>query len=225
MHKSSQNMPPIHLLVFAEENIGNSRDCSFEDMIKLRTKGAGVDFVLNSLAEDKLAASLRCLGQNGTFLEIGKFDIMNNSALAMQIFAKEVTFRAVFADNLLKYPDDRKSVYEMVLKDLQNGIIQPLNSTVFQANDIEKAFRFLSTGKHIGKVMIQVRDTERSKYTLPFKVLERTYCDPDLVYVIAGGLGGFGLELTDWLVTRGAQKLVLSSRKGVVTGYQAYRIK
>lgn len=194
-------------------------------MIKLRTKGAGVDYVLNSLAEDKLAASLRCLGQGGTFLEIGKFDIMNNSALAMQVFAKEITFRTIFADNLVKDSYNRKIIYELVLKDLQSGVIQPLKSTVFQANDIEKAFRFLSTGKHMGKVVLQVRETEKSRYSVPFKVLERTYCNPNLVYVIVGGLGGFGLELADWLVMRNARKLVLSSRKGVVTGYQQYRIK
>lgn len=37
-------------------------------------------------------------------------------------------------------------------------------------------------------------------------------------YVIAGGLGGFGLELAHWLVLRGARKLVLTSRSGVRTG-------
>jgi fatty acid synthase len=38
-------------------------------------------------------------------------------------------------------------------------------------------------------------------------------------------LGGFGLELADWLVLRGARKLVLSSRSGVRTGYQSLRIR
>jgi fatty acid synthase len=38
-------------------------------------------------------------------------------------------------------------------------------------------------------------------------------------------LGGFGLELADWLVLRGARKLVLSSRSGVRTGYQSSRVK
>lgn len=40
-----------------EENIFNSRDISFERLIKERTKGTGVDIVLNSLAEDKLMVS------------------------------------------------------------------------------------------------------------------------------------------------------------------------
>jgi len=38
-------------------------------------------------------------------------------------------------------------------------------------------------------------------------------------------LGGFGLELADWLVLRGARKLVLSSRNGIRTGYQSVRVR
>ena len=38
-------------------------------------------------------------------------------------------------------------------------------------------------------------------------------------------MGGFGLELADWLVLRGARKLVLSSRTGVRTGYQSRRLR
>lgn len=41
----------------------------------------GVDLVLNSLAEEKLQASVRCLAQHGRFLEIGKFDLSNNHLL------------------------------------------------------------------------------------------------------------------------------------------------
>jgi len=41
----------------------------------------GVDIVLNSLAEEKLQASLRVLAQHGRFLEIGKFDLSNNTGL------------------------------------------------------------------------------------------------------------------------------------------------
>lgn len=76
-------------------NIGNSRDTSFERMIQVGTKGLGVDFVLNSLADDKLQASLRCLAINGTFLEIGKYDIMNKTKIHMGHFEKRISFRAV----------------------------------------------------------------------------------------------------------------------------------
>ena len=82
------------------QNIGNSRDISFEQLICVRTKGKGVDYVLNSLSADKLQASIRCLGMNGTFLEIGKFDIMNKTKIDMGHFAKRVNFKAVFFDDL-----------------------------------------------------------------------------------------------------------------------------
>lgn len=42
---------------------------------------SGVNVVLNSLAEEKLQASLRCLARHGRFLEIGKYDLSNNSPL------------------------------------------------------------------------------------------------------------------------------------------------
>lgn len=140
------------LFFSSEENIGNSRDCSFEQMIMRRTKGRGVNFVLNSLSDDKLLASVRCLSRGGTFLEIGKFDIMNNSSLGMSAFEREITFRAVFADNLIDMPDERKIIYELIDKDIRTGVIQPLHSTVFHVNEIEHAYRFMSTGKHVGKV-------------------------------------------------------------------------
>lgn len=81
-------------------NIGNSRNVSFEKMILTNTKGKGVDYVLNSLADDKLHASIRCLGKGGTFLEIGKYDIMKGTQLDMRYLSKRISFKAVLFDDL-----------------------------------------------------------------------------------------------------------------------------
>lgn len=51
----------------------------------METDGKGVDMVLNSLSEEKLLASVRCLSTGGRFLEIGKFDLANNSMLGRVI--------------------------------------------------------------------------------------------------------------------------------------------
>lgn len=45
----------------------------------------GVDVVLNSLSEEKLMASVRCLCPHGRFLEIGKRDLGNNAKLGSSI--------------------------------------------------------------------------------------------------------------------------------------------
>lgn len=50
-------------------------------------------------------------------------------------------------------------------------------------------------------------------------------CFPNKSYIIIGGLGGFGLELIDWLVLRNAQNIVITSRNGLKNGYQKMRIK
>ena len=72
-------------------------------MIHRETNGRGVDFVLNSLSEDKLLASIRCLAVSGHFLEIGKFDMVNDTQIGMAVFLKEITIHAVLADRLLNY--------------------------------------------------------------------------------------------------------------------------
>lgn len=58
-----------------------------------------------------------------------------------------------------------------------------------------------------------VRATE-SNFSTP-TVFDVISCD------VSGGLGGFGLSLSNFLVTRGAKKLVLVSRKGVRSGFQS----
>ena len=53
----------------------------------------------------------------------------------------------------------------------------------------------------------------------------RTYFDPEKSYIITGGLGGFGLELTYWLIERGAKNILLTSRSGIKTPYQKLSMK
>ncbi|XP_049277914.1 fatty acid synthase-like [Anopheles funestus] len=206
-------------------NIGNSRDISFETLIKERTNGRGVDFVLNSLSEEKLQASIRCLAKGGHFLEIGKYDMMKDSKLAMTLFQKGLTFTAVLVDLMFKEKRELlQTIHKLIMKDLSKGIIKPLPTTVFQAHEIEQAFRYLATAKHIGKVVLKIRDNEDDLASVPISYLPRVYCNSEQSFVIAGGLGGFGLELADWLIIRGCRKLLLSSSRGITKPYQQYRI-
>ena len=52
----------------------------------------------------------------------------------------------------------------------------------------------------------------------------RFHCHSHKSYIITGGLGGFGLELASWLVEHGARKLILTSRSGIKTAYQARKL-
>lgn len=82
----------------------------------------------------------------------------------------------------------------------------------------------MSNGKHIGKVLLQIREDENDENSLPMTVLNRVYCDPNESFLIVGGLGGFGLELADWLVLRGCRNLVLSSSRGFTSSEQVHKV-
>ncbi|XP_039450932.1 fatty acid synthase-like [Culex pipiens pallens] len=208
------------------DHIGNSRDTSFERMIRTLTNGRGVDFVLNSLSEEKLQASVRCLAKGGHFLEIGKYDMTKNSKLAMELFQKGITFTAVLLDLLFSGTETQKmTLHRILADDIRRGVVKPLPTTVFEAPEIEKAFRFLAGGKHMGKVLLRIRKNEDDRCTIPIQVCPRMFCSPEATYVIVGGLGGFGLELADWLILRGCRMLVLSSSRGITQAYQEFRIR
>ncbi|XP_012150604.1 fatty acid synthase 1 [Megachile rotundata] len=213
-----------------DKNIGNSRDTSFEQLVLSETNGRGVDIVLNSLAEEKLQASVRCLAVGGRFLEIGKFDLSNDAALGMSVFLKNVSFHGILLDAICETDnDERKQVTKLVSEGIKNGAVRPLPSTVFSEQQIEQAFRFMATGKHIGKVLLKIREEEKQKVAQPspkvVAAIPRIYMNPEKSYVLVGGLGGFGLELADWMITRGAKYLILTSRSGVRTGFQSLCIR
>jgi len=214
-----------------DKNISNSRNTSFERHVLRETKGRGVDLVLNSLADDKLQASVRCLAKDGRFLEIGKLDLSNNSPLGMSVFLKNTTFHGILLDSLFdpkSESEDKKEVVRLLNEGIKNGAVNPLPATVYSESQVEQAFRFMGSGKHIGKVVLKIRDEESASVIKPtiklVTAIPRSYLNPDKTYVLVGGLGGFGLELANWLIVRGAKNLVLTARSGITTGYQSITV-
>lgn len=69
---------------------------------------------------------------------------------------------------------------------------------------------------------IHEEDEPLDKHVLAYR---RYYCLRDRSYIILGGLGGFGLELADWLIFRGARNIVLISRTGIKNGYQRMKVR
>lgn len=113
----------------------------------------------------------------------------------------------------------------MMKSDIKAGIVTPIEAQVFEARDLESAFRLMYTGTHIGKVLLKLRETPNTAESLPISVLPKTFCDFNETFVLVGEIDDFSLEFADWLVLRGCKKLVFSTFKGISDAYQAYRIK
>ncbi|XP_033753240.1 LOW QUALITY PROTEIN: fatty acid synthase-like [Pecten maximus] len=209
-----------------DSHICYSRDTSFKKAILRLTKGKGVDVVLNSLAEEKLQASVCLLAQHGRFLEIGKFDLSKNNPLGMAVFLKNVSFHGILLDALFEEGNPEwRQVSELLFQGINSGAVQPLPSSMFERDDLEGAFRYMAKGKHIGKVLVQIQEEAENISPVIVEAVPRFACHSHKSYIITGGLGGFGLELAQWLINRGARHLVLTSRSGVKTGYQARKLQ
>ncbi|KAL8724488.1 MAG: hypothetical protein Q9166_007922 [cf. Caloplaca sp. 2 TL-2023] len=197
-----------------EDHILSSRNTSFAQGIMRLTCNRGADVVLNSLSGELLTASWDCIASFGRFVEIGKKDIHSHASLPMFPFRKNVSFGAVDLDHMhIEKPTAfRKSLVAVVrmLTEHKLQVASPLH--VYPVSDIESALRFMQSGKHIGKIVIDfqsdalVKTLLRSKPTYSFSA--------DASYIIVGGLGGIGRSIALWLVSRGVRNLILLSRSG-----------
>jgi fatty acid synthase len=76
----------------------------------------------------------------------------------MAIFLKNVTFHGILLDALFEEASaDWREVAALLQSGIRDGVVQPLKCTVFPKAQVEDAFRYMAQGKHIGKVLIQVR--------------------------------------------------------------------
>jgi len=78
----------------------------------------------------------------------------------MSLFLKNVSFHGILLDALF---EEGNSDWEIVSRHLSEGIkagvVQPLQTSVFERDNVEAAFRYMAQGKHIGKVLIKVSMT------------------------------------------------------------------
>ncbi|KAM3083977.1 hypothetical protein ACMFMG_001916 [Clarireedia jacksonii] len=207
----------MELYGLPEEHILYSRDASFAQGIMRLTKEEGVDVILNSLSGELLKASWDCIAPFGRFIEIGKKDIQAHHSLPMFPFSKNATFSAVdLASMTPARPLLVRKAFTAIMELFKAKKIytaKPLH--VYKNSEIEKAFRFMQSGKNSGKIVIDMDDMEK----IPVVLMNRPtyYFDANATYIITGGLGGLGRSISHWMADRGARHLVLLSRSGAKT--------
>ncbi|KAI1386460.1 uncharacterized protein F4822DRAFT_444848 [Hypoxylon trugodes] len=203
------------------DHVFYSRDTSFANGIRRMTGGYEVDVVLNSLSGDGLQASWECMAPYGRFVEIGKADIVGNSSLPMAGFSRNVSFFAVDLYHVLESgnPSGYK-ILEEISALLDAGHIRyPSPLHIFSVSEIEKAFRFMQSGRNTGRIIIKPNDCD----IVQKRLLETRewICDKEASYVVVGGLGGIGRAILRWLAKKGARHLLVPSRSGGMGSVEA----
>ncbi|KAL4916483.1 hypothetical protein BDW62DRAFT_186074 [Aspergillus aurantiobrunneus] len=195
-----------------ESHIFSSRDPSFAMDVKAATPGGrGVDVVLNSLAGELLDETWHCLAPYGRFMEIGKKDIQSNKRLEMRPFQHAVTFSSFDLVQLSDYRGPALSrVLRAVVELLDQKAIRAISPmTTYSVSDLNRAFRLMQAGRHMGKIIVIPRAGDKVKVSTSPKAVR---LPQHATYLIVGGLGGIGCSIARWMVDRGARHLILVSR-------------
>ena len=193
-------------------HVMDSRSLAFADKVLDATGGRGVDMVLNSLAGTAIAKGLDCLASYGRFLELGKTDIYRDSSIGLRPLRNNVTLHVIDMSQVMTdKPDLVARMFKDVLKGFEEGKLSPLPHRMFRVSQIASAFRHMAQGRHTGKVVISMPDSDVKPEPAEFDTVR---FNPKGSYLVVGGTRGLGLSVAEWMAAQGAKHLVLASRSG-----------
>ena len=194
---------------------------TFVEVTREHTNGRGVDVVLNSLSGEGLTESLRSLAASGRHVEIGKRDIMADTPLGLSGLQNNISFLSVHLDILdHTHPQRLRSLAETCVARLASGQAKPIPSISFSADKVVDAFWLMSTGRHYGKVIVEIprgfdpNARGNGAHVTAVEPIPHALFSAAETQLITGGTGGVGLALARFLASRGAGRIVLASRRG-----------
>ncbi|KAH7022074.1 putative polyketide synthase, partial [Ilyonectria destructans] len=202
-----------------ETHIFSSRTSEFRDGILCATNGRGVDVVVNSLSGQLLQQTWNLVADFGRWVEIGKKDLLQNNALGMRPFDRNVTFSGVDVRKLFtQRPEAARECLAEIASLLRKHVIAPIRPTnKIPLSQISLGLRKLQSGQNLGKIVVTMGPdessvlAERPRLGGPPGSLLRS----DATYLISGGTGGIGRDLAVFMIDcLGARNVVLLGRSG-----------
>ena len=207
---ASSNEKREFVRLLGADHVHDSRSLLFADEILHRTRGAGVDVVLNSLAGEAMVRSIGVLRPFGRFLELGKRDFYENTRIGLRPFRNNISYFGIDADQLMGVsPHLTTRIFGEIMKLLGDGVLHPLPYRAFPVERAEDAFRYMQQAKQIGKILLTFHRGVPLPQTASAASLR---LDAQAAYLVVGGTSGLGFATARWLVEKGAKQVVLASR-------------
>ena len=123
----------------------------------------------------------------------------------MRALERNVSFHAIDLTEIFNHQRAWAPLRELISQGLASGEVQPITHTLY--SDLDDALRALSGGRHTGKIVVRAPTLAT---VLP---ITRRRFRTSGTHLVVGGLGGFGVELVRWLQARGADRVVVVSRR------------
>jgi len=202
------------LEMLGADHVLDSRSLDFVSGVRRLTGGEGVDLVLNSLFSEAMERSIELVKPFGRFLELGKRDYYADRKIGLRPFRRNVSYFGIDADQLLvNVPDLTRRIFTEIGQLFADEKLTPLPYRAFAHDEIGNAFRLMQNAGHIGKIV--VRPPVSGVDTVLRAPAKSLRFDAKGIFLIAGGIGGFGLSAAEWLVSKGARRIALCSRRGI----------
>ena len=197
-------------------HIFSVRDSSFVHGIKRSTNQEGVDVVFNTLAGEAFQRSLECVSPFGCFINVSSKSSRTTS-IEMSALQQNITITSIDITSMAqRRPKLLRRLMTEVMKlyaEGKIGQIQPWKTMDF--TQIKDGMRTLRETDRPGKIVFK-SDPSNIIPVVP-DTLPPYRFDERASYVLAGGLGGLGRSLAQWMASRGAKHLIFLSRSGRVT--------
>ncbi len=211
------------LTMLGADHVFDSRTLAFVDEVLDVTGGEGVDLVLNSLFAEAMERSIELVKPFGRFLELGKRDYYSDRKIGLRPFRRNISYFGIDADQLLvREAALTERIFGELTAMFAGGKLSPLPHRAFRYDETAAAFRLMQNAGHIGKIVVRP----------PLSGVDAVLAGPagmrkaaGGVYLVVGGIGGFGLAAANWLAGRGASHIALSTRGGKVDAETAKAIE
>lgn len=130
----------------------------FVEVIKERTKGKGVDVILDMVGGDYLARNIKSLAADGRMVSIAFLRGSSAELNLMPVMLKRLTLTG---STLRPQSNDAKArmargLAETVWPLLDRGAVAPLIHAVFPLAEAARAHALMESNAHVGKIVLQV---------------------------------------------------------------------
>lgn len=188
----------------------------FSDRMLRITQGNGIDVVFDPYASELFLESWASMASLGVYIRIGQERDYRNGNMCMP-GEKNATFVSFdLATLICCRPQKVATLLKEVISVFELGSTLPHQRIIkISIANVRDAIELIKIQKHIGKVVLEASsDTQvKVKTYQDVQPTNQSKLDPTAMYVIAGGLGDLGQKLCRLMASRGAQFIMLLSRR------------
>ncbi|XP_057655807.1 fatty acid synthase-like [Diorhabda carinulata] len=192
-------------------NILDFNTSKFENDLLFATGAKGAEVVLNCVSGSLLKSSFQCIAAYGRFIQYGKYDMEEGTSIGMFKFLYNVSLHCVDLQNIFFLDNEiKEEIHQLIEDGIKKYVVRTLRRVVLKPDEIKDVIKVLQDPETIGKVIIQTGNTMNIN-KINFKDPSRFICNSQSSYLILGGSATNWAYVTEWLVHRGARKIVIAS--------------